>query len=223
MPAEEVLTAAATLAAEAAAAAEGPCAPAACIELLAAGATAAEVARRAGHDELADGLARRAADAQVSRIRAAMTDDGSAAAEHRFDSLRARVVALCAALDVRPAPRDDVGGAAAADDDDDVFAELPDALPICSVCLDKHVDTALTPCFHCSFCSECAAAISSQGLPCPICRGRVRGHPRVRYVRNLSFMDTIQLTVPRAPDRINNLERKRARKKRKNNLLQDSP
>ena len=107
---------------------------------------------------------------QVSRIQAALTDEGPAAAGHRFDSLRARVVELCAALDVRPAPRDDEG---------DVFAELPDALPICSVCLDKHVDTALTPCFHCSFCSECAAAISSRGLPCPICRGRVRGHQRV--------------------------------------------
>ena len=116
---------------------------------------------------------------QVSRIQAALTDEGPAAAGHRFDSLRARVVELCAALDVRPAPRDGEGGAPAADDDDDVFAELPDALPICSVCLDKHVDTALTPCFHCSFCSECAAAISSRGLPCPICRGRVRGHQRV--------------------------------------------
>ena len=116
---------------------------------------------------------------QVSRIQAALTDEGPAAAGHRFDSLRARVVELCAALDVRPAPRDDEGGAAAADDDDDAFAELPDALPICSVCLDKHVDTALTPCFHCSFCSECAAELSSRGLPCPICRGRVRGHQRV--------------------------------------------
>ena len=72
-------------------------------------------------------------------------------------------------------------GASPEDDDDDATYgdELPDGLPTCSICLTNPVDTALRPCFHASFCEECAGAISTRRLPCPICRGQVTGVQRV--------------------------------------------
>jgi hypothetical protein len=106
------------------------------IEQRAGGATAAEIARRAGHMDLADTLAARAAEVQMARILSALTEDGtSAGAAARFDSLRARLTALCESLDV-VAPATDRGA-------DDEGGELGDGLPMCSVCLCAPVDTAL--------------------------------------------------------------------------------
>ena len=49
----------------------------------------------------------------------------------------------------------------------------------CAVCLDKAVNTALTPCFHAKFCNGCAVTIAFNRLPCPICRGQVNGLQRI--------------------------------------------
>ena len=54
-----------------------------------------------------------------------------------------------------------------------------DGLPCCAVCLDKPVNTALTPCFHAAFCNSCAVTISFNRYPCPICRARVNGLQRI--------------------------------------------
>ena len=54
-----------------------------------------------------------------------------------------------------------------------------DGMPVCAVCLDKPVNTALTPCFHAGFCNGCAVTISFNRFPCPICRSRVTGLQRI--------------------------------------------
>jgi len=56
---------------------------------------------------------------------------------------------------------------------------LRDGTPICAVCLDRPVNTALTPCFHAGFCNGCACVISFNRYPCPICRGPVTGLQRI--------------------------------------------
>ena len=48
-----------------------------------------------------------------------------------------------------------------------------DGTPLCAVCLDKPVNTALTPCFHAGFCNSCAVTISFNRFPCPV---RALGH-----------------------------------------------
>jgi hypothetical protein len=53
----------------------------------------------------------------------------------------------------------------------------PAAENLCCICLDEARDTALTPCFHASFCGGCAEQF--RGLPCPMCRQRVRGVQRI--------------------------------------------
>ena len=115
---------------------------------------------------------------------AAEADFGSASGP--FDSIDGRIAALCAAFDLplaggarRAAGAPACGLLAFANDDDDEAAPLADGLPLCSVCLVEHVDSALTPCFHTSFCATCAELVRSRGQGCPICRGRVRGVQRI--------------------------------------------
>merc|ERR1711871_912126 len=101
---------------------------------------------------------------------------GFGGASGRYDSLRARLTALCDALDV-PAPGVRAGDANGADDDE--VPQLTDGVPTCSVCLDAAVDTALVPCFHAAFCSACATELmngrgaTAPGVRrpngCPIC------------------------------------------------------
>ena len=43
--------------------------------------------------------------------------------------------------------------------DDDDALQIDDGLPTCCICLVNHVDTALVPCFHASFCGECADSL----------------------------------------------------------------
>jgi hypothetical protein len=157
----------------AAGAAGAEVAPTVDIELVAAGATAAEVARRAGHEELADLIAARATETQVGRILRAITEGETATTATVHDSLRGRLTALCAELGHEPR-------AAEEDDDDDAPGlELPDGLPRCSICLEHAVEMALKPCFHSAFCSACAGDIAMRGMPCPICRSRVTGSQRI--------------------------------------------
>ena len=54
-----------------------------------------------------------------------------------------------------------------------------DGMPVCAVCLDNPVNTALTPCFHAGFCNSCAVTISYNRFPCPICRAPVTGLQRI--------------------------------------------
>ena len=54
-----------------------------------------------------------------------------------------------------------------------------DGAPLCAVCLDRPVNTALTPCFHAGFCNGCAVTISFNRYPCPICRSPVTGMQRI--------------------------------------------
>ena len=66
----------------------------------------------------------------------------------------------------------------------EVVARMPrplgkDGVPLCAVCLDKPVNTALTPCFHAGFCNSCAVTISYNRFPCPFCRGGVTGLQRI--------------------------------------------
>ena len=69
-------------------------------------------------------------------------------------------------------PRDAAGDAAPR-------PRLLDGTPLCAVCLDRPVNTALTPCFHAGFCNGCAVTISYNRFPCPICRGAVTGLQRI--------------------------------------------
>lgn len=55
----------------------------------------------------------------------------------------------------------------------------PDGTPLCAVCMDKPVNTALTPCFHAGFCNGCAVTIAFNRFPCPICRSAVSGLQRI--------------------------------------------
>ena len=41
---------------------------------------------------------------------------------------------------------------------------------ICSVCLDKTIDTAFVPCGHMTACLSCARRLHADGTSCPICR-----------------------------------------------------
>ena len=41
---------------------------------------------------------------------------------------------------------------------------------ICSVCLDRTIDTAFVPCGHMTACLSCARRLHADGTSCPICR-----------------------------------------------------
>ena len=80
---------------------------------------------------------------------------GMWAGSHKaFDSLGARIAALGVAAGLDPEV-----AAAAQDDPDDTM----DWRPPCSVCMDRDVQMALTPCFHACFCAVCAIAIREEG------------------------------------------------------------
>lgn len=107
-----------------------------------------------------------------------------------FDSVHARLAALCKALDVPlPGLREPTGGGGAPsalfdDNDDDVFG-IDDGTPQCCICLTEQVDTALTPCFHAAFCHGCASGLLKSRSPngasprCPIGRCAVKGLQRI--------------------------------------------
>lgn len=76
-------------------------------------------------------------------------------------------------------PRAEAPGAADAEAESKPRPVSRDGIPVCAVCLDKPVNTALTPCFHAGFCNSCAVTISYNRFPCPICRSRVTGLQRI--------------------------------------------
>lgn len=96
-----------------------------------------------------------------------------------FDSLRARLGALCEALNVQL--HDSRPGAMHGrfDDDDEGFIGIDDGQPTCCICLSETVDTAFTPCFHASFCSGCAASLLAKRAACPIGRCNIKGVQRI--------------------------------------------
>jgi len=109
---------------------------------------------------------------------------GGASASGPFDSMHARLAALCKAVDVPlPKLRDPTDAAfglpSSLYDDDDECMQIDDGLPQCCVCLDQHVDTALMPCFHASFCKACAGSLLERGARCPIARCTVMGMQRI--------------------------------------------
>ena len=132
-------------------------------EVLCGSFTAAELARRAGHGALADEMAEQGREKQLRVLIEALT---SGSASGAFDSLGARIAALGVAAGLDPEV-----AAAALDDPDDIM----DWRPPCSVCMDRDVQMALTPCFHACFCAVCAIAIREEGAACPICRCGVEG------------------------------------------------
>lgn len=102
------------------------------------------------------------------------------AASGPFDSLQARLIALCQAVDVPlPGARGKAGAPYGDDDDDDGPLALDDGLPTCCICLSEHVDTALKPCFHASFCAGCARSLLAKRSVCPIGRCTVSGTQRI--------------------------------------------
>lgn len=111
------------------------------------------------------------------------------AASGPFDSLQARLAALCQAMDVPLHPRAHGGGGRSSSscpylfDDDDEEDEgapaLDGGLPTCCICLSETVDTALKPCFHASFCAGCAQSVLAKRSVCPIGRCRVSGTQRI--------------------------------------------
>ena len=58
-------------------------------------------------------------------------------------------------------------------------AEGERCTPICSVCYEEPIGTALTPCFHAAFCHRCAVTIAFNHMPCPMCRSPVSGIQRI--------------------------------------------
>jgi len=130
------------------------------VEALCSGKTPAEAARRAGFHEVADMLAAAASDAQTARCMEVLFND-----HVKYDSLRARLDALATALGV--------------DKEDNDEKEVPEAAPLCSICLVEKANTILTPCYHASFCAGCAPVL--RGGPCPICRGRVEATHQIYF------------------------------------------
>eukprot|EP00039_Didymoeca_costata_P016003 m.279554 g.279554 ORF g.279554 m.279554 type:complete len:327 (-) comp16323_c11_seq17:1142-2122(-) len=126
--------------------------------------TAAEVARKAGHQETADMLAAQAAEKQRSQFLEALTDG---VASGSFDSKRDRLQALCQAVGLKIDLEEEEGS----DLEDNGDTQ-------CVVCLDETVDTALSPCFHAQFCTPCAVEAAARGS-CPVCRGDVKGIQRI--------------------------------------------
>lgn len=130
------------------------------VETMSSGRTPAEVARGARFHEVADMLATAAAEKQTERCRAVLLDEHG---KQRFDSTRARVLAMCAALGIQHA-----------EEDGDDFVG---AAPTCSICLVAPVETVMTPCSHACCCLACASQVAPG--PCPVCRQRVDSARRI--------------------------------------------
>jgi hypothetical protein len=137
------------------------------VEALCGGFAAAELARRAGHAALADEMAEFAREGQVRVLLEALL---SGSASGTFDSIGARIAALCAAAGLDPAL-----AAPVAEESDDIMQWRP----LCSICMDNDVQVTLKPCFHACLCDGCALAIREVGDACPICRCIVEGTQQI--------------------------------------------
>eukprot|EP00443_Scrippsiella_acuminata_P071300 CAMPEP_0115374256 /NCGR_PEP_ID=MMETSP0271-20121206/1862_1 /TAXON_ID=71861 /ORGANISM="Scrippsiella trochoidea, Strain CCMP3099" /LENGTH=407 /DNA_ID=CAMNT_0002797301 /DNA_START=92 /DNA_END=1312 /DNA_ORIENTATION=+ len=123
------------------------------VETVCGGRTPAEVARAAGCNEVADVLATTAAATQMSRCLAVLSEHGT----QRYDSTRARVLALCAAIGIEHA-----------EDESDI---VPLAGSTCSICLVAEIEAVMSPCSHACCCMDCASQMIAG--PCPVCRQHV--------------------------------------------------
>ena len=140
------------------------------LEVLGAGLTAAELARRAGMTEVADEVALAAAAYQIEALRAAV----EAQAGEAFDSLSQRILALFPGCGL-PGPRERGFGA-----DEDVIMTVG-ASAQCAVCLRFGPgEVALVPCGHAGFCADCAQEVCLDGV-CPVCRADVVQSMRVFF------------------------------------------
>ena len=111
-------------------------------------------------------IAQKAAPTQVSQILDVITDGGVSGAEH-FDSMHDRLRAISQELGIFETQCGRILG-------------QQSHAPLCSICYLTECTTALTPCFHASFCESCAEEIYSRPSPsCPICRNVVHGTQRI--------------------------------------------
>lgn len=124
------------------------------LEAETAGHTAAQLARRAGHGDIADALADAMRNAQISELVAALM---TGVASGRFDSAAERISAL----------RGDGKGVERVEDEE---SEGFNAVPLCVVCMGENVDTVTLPCYHASACNECAISVWQNDGVCAVCR-----------------------------------------------------
>lgn len=142
------------------------------IELLASGYNAAQLARRAGHVQIADRIAALMRERQVELVGQALRS----AASTLYDTPGDRIFALFGQLAVN-LPDSIRGGHGVADDDPEGFYGVPQ----CEVCMNKEASSALVPCFHACFCEACAAEIIASGSGCAICRRPVDRAQRLYF------------------------------------------
>lgn len=143
------------------------------LEVRASGLTAAQLARRAGNDGVADFLARAMRDGQLLAMEEALLR-GSASG--LFDSFGERMAALYESV-TGHAP----GGLAAGREDPDDEPEGFYTTPLCIVCMGEEVDTALIPCFHASYCEPCALAVWENGDGCAVCRTTISAIQKIYF------------------------------------------
>jgi hypothetical protein len=155
------------------------------IHTLIGGRTVAEIARAAGHSQLADILAQALHESHVKLLMHHLM--WGRASSHSFDSLNQRLLALWAATESmrsrhgdtnesletgHPAPGNSTGRSPGGE---------------CVVCLSACVEVAIEPCGHAVLCTSCATSISSSGngsgagasRQCPVCRTPVKKTLRI--------------------------------------------
>eukprot|EP00040_Diaphanoeca_grandis_P006108 m.35965 g.35965 ORF g.35965 m.35965 type:complete len:358 (+) comp17228_c1_seq1:170-1243(+) len=133
--------------------------------------TAAETARAAGFNEIANILAERTHQRQIDLLTTALT---TGAASGPMDSISARIRALYDAaeldFDIRSQASTDTQG------DLDRFDGVG---ATCAVCLNAAVEAAFVPCYHAQACSSCANEVMRNAGGCPICRQDVTSVQRI--------------------------------------------
>eukprot|EP00035_Acanthoeca_spectabilis_P012154 m.215931 g.215931 ORF g.215931 m.215931 type:complete len:360 (+) comp15544_c0_seq11:42-1121(+) len=134
--------------------------------------TAAETARRAGHDGIADLLAAAAKDRQVGVLLEALT---TGCASGLMDSTSARIRALYHAADL-DVPDDASNASTDTEPDIDGFDGFGAG---CVVCLSAVVQVAFVPCFHAQACVRCAEEVREADGHCPVCRSQITGLQRI--------------------------------------------
>lgn len=138
-----------------------------------AGMNAAQVARAAGHAQVADAIARHDRPKQVGALLDAAMDEGMQV-QNDFDSMEQRLAALFtqtgASLPSAVNGGDEDDEVCMQDEDDEEEEEEEaDAGMACAVCLFKKVNVALVPCWHAQYCAECAQSLDE----CAICRTKI--------------------------------------------------
>lgn len=143
------------------------------LELRSSGLTAAQLARRAGNVDAADVLAHAMRDGQLVAMEYELL---RGCASGMFDSFGERMAALYEAVTgLSP------GGFVVGREEPDVEPEGFYSTPLCIVCMENDVDTALIPCFHASYCEPCALAVWENGDSCAVCRKSVSAMQKIYF------------------------------------------